>query len=117
MTKNRTKALGPFTSVYPFYRNDVGDSRHNFYVLEQEQKNGDVLCGAIYKDRTLVECKYDKIGPCQDGSFFAKEKGIWKLVSVSGKILREFGNYEAMPMFSKLIVHTDTGWGIMDKYG
>lgn len=117
MTKNRTKALGPFTSVYPFYRNDVGDSRHNFYVLEQEQKNGDVLCGAIYKDRTLVECKYDKIGPCQDGSFFAKEKGIWKLVSVTGKTLREFGNYVAMPMFSKLIVHTDTGWGIMDKYG
>lgn len=39
MTKNKTKILGPFTSVYPFYRNDVGDSRHNFYVLEQDQKN------------------------------------------------------------------------------
>lgn len=117
MRKMRTKILGPFTSVYPFYKSDVGDSRHNFYVLEKEQKNGDVLCGALYNDRTFVECKYDEIGPCHDGTFFAKEKGIWKLVSVSGKTLREFGNYEAMPMFSKLIVHVDTGWGIMNKDG
>lgn len=117
MTKIRTKILGPFTCVYPFYKRDVGDSRHNFYILEQEQKNGDVLCGALYNDRTIVDCKYDEIGPCHDGTFFARGKGIWKLVSVSGKTLREFGNYEAMPMFSKLIVHGDTGWGVMDKDG
>lgn len=119
MAKNRikTKILGPFTSVYPFYKRDVGDSSHNFYVLEQELKNGDILCGALYQDKTLIKCKYDEIGPCHDGTFFAKEKGIWKLVSVSGKTLREFGNYEAMPMFSKLIVHTDTGWGVMNKAG
>lgn len=117
MTKNRTKALGPFTSVYPFYKSDVGDSSHNFYVLEKELKNGDILCGALYKDRTFVECKYDEIGPCHDGTFFAKEKGIWKLESVSGKTLREFGKIEAVPMFSRLIVHGDTGWGVMNKDG
>lgn len=117
MTKIRTKILGPFTSVYPFYKRDVGDSRHNFYILEQEQKNGNVICGALYNGGAIVDCKYDEIGPCHDGSFFAKEKGIWKLVSISGKTLRVFGSFEAKPMFSKLIAHGDTDWGVLDKDG
>lgn len=117
MAKTNLKILGPFTSVYPFYKRDVGDSSHNFYVLEQEHKNGDILCGALYQDKILVECKYDAIGPCHDGTFFAKEKGIWKLVSVSGKTLREFGSFDGKPIFSKLIVHGDAGWGVMDKDG
>lgn len=117
MAKTNLKILGPFTSVYPFYKRDVGDCSHNFYVLEQEHKNGDILCGALYQDKILVECKYDAIGPCHDGTFFAKEKGIWKLVSVSGKTLREFGSFDGKPIFSKLIVHGDAGWGVMDKDG
>lgn len=113
----KAKILGPFDSIYKFSTDKIQDYDNDFYVLEQEQKNGDILCGALYKDNTLIKCKYDEIGPCCDGSFFAKERGIWKLVSISGRTLREFGSFDAEPMFSKLIAHTDTGWGVLGKDG